>query len=144
MPGHLTQRSLDEMCRYLADRHDTGDGEVKWAGQKVVAYLNQVVLVNHPPSKIGIRSHREMVTLAMTIDEILGGRLMQALDLLIQRFKAIEASFEEGGWQTARHLELIPGGGAGLLREDERAAASKAELQASKLRDSLAKLKKAK
>ena len=77
----------------------------------------------------------------MTIDELLGGRI---LDLQLQRFKAIEASFEEGGWQTARHLELIPGGGAGLLREDERAAAAKAEIQASKLREGLAKLKKSK
>ena len=132
------------MCRYMADRHDTGDTDLVWAGQKVVAYLNQVVLVNRPPAKIGIRSHRELVTLAMTIDEIVSSRLMQALDLLIQRFKAVEASFEEGGWQTARHLELIPGGGAGLLREDERAAAAKAEIQASKLRDSLAKMKKTK
>ena len=109
-----------------------------------MAYLNQVVLVNHPPARIGVRSHREMVTLAMTVDELLGGRIMHALDLLLQRFKAIEASFEEGGWQTARHLELIPGGGAGLLREDERAAAAKAEIQASKLREGLAKLKKSK
>ena len=97
-----------------------------------------------PSSSHGVRSHREMVTLAMTIDELLGGRIMHALDLLLQRFKAIEASFEEGGWQTARHLELIPGGGAGLLREDERAAAAKAEIQASKLREGLAKLKKSK
>ena len=94
-----------------------------------------------PPSS----SHRGQVPPRggdpMTIDELLGGRI---LDLQLQRFKAIEASFEEGGWQTARHLELIPGGGAGLLREDERAAAAKAEIQASKLRDSLAKLKKSK
>ena len=130
-PGRLTQRSLDEMCRYMADRSDTGGGsDLAWSGQKVVAYLNQVVLVNHPPARIGVRSHREMVTLGMAIDEILSGRLMHALDLLVQRFKAIEASFEEGGWATARHLEIIPGGGAGMMREDERAAAAKAEIQA--------------
>ena len=144
-PGRLTQRSLDEMCRYMADRSDTGGGkDLSWSGQKVVAYLNQVVLVNHPPARIGVRSHREMVALGMAIDEILSGKLMHALDLLIQRFKAIEASFEEGGWATARHLEIIPGGGAGMMREDERAAAAKAEIQASKLRDSLARIKKTK
>ena len=78
----------------------------------------------------------------MSIDEVLGGRLKHGLDILLQRFKAIEASFEEGGWHTARHLELIPGGGSGLLREDERAAAAKAEVQAARLRESIAKLKK--
>lgn len=71
----------------------------------------------------------------MTIDELLAGRLKHALDLL-----AKEASFEEGGWQTTRHLELISGGGAGLLREDGLAAAAKAEIQAAKLR----KMKKSK
>jgi hypothetical protein len=119
-----------------------GDSEPTWSGQKVLAYLNQVVLVNHPPQRIGVRSHRELVTLAMSIDEVLGGRLKHGLDILLQRFKAIEASFEEGGWHTARHLELIPAGGSGLLREDERAAAAKAEVQAARLRDSIAKLKK--
>ena len=141
-PGHLAQRTLDEMTRYLSSRSDMGDSEPTWSGQKVLAYLNQVVLVNHPPQRIGVRSHRELVTLAMTIDEVLGGRLKRGLDILLQRFKAIEASFEEGGWHTARHLELIPGGGSGLLREDERAAAAKAEVQAARLRESIAKLKK--
>ena len=141
-PGHLAQRTLDEMTRYLSSRSDMGDSEPTWSGQKVLAYLNQVVLVNHPPQRIGVRSHRELVTLAMSIDEVLGGRLKHGLDILLQRFKAIEASFEEGGWHTARHLELIPGGGSGLLREDERAAAAKAEVQAARLRDSIAKLKK--
>ena len=133
-PGHLAQRTLDEMTRYLSSRSDMGDSEPTCSGQKV--------LVNHPPQRIGVRSHRELVTLAMSIDEVLGGRLKHGLDILLQRFKAIEASFEEGGWHTARHLELIPGGGSGLLREDERAAAAKAEVQAARLRDSIAKLKK--
>ena len=133
-PRHLAQRTLDEMTRYLSSRSDMGDSEPPCSGQKV--------LVNHPPQRIGVRSHRELVTLAMSIDEVLGGRLKHGLDILLQRFKAIEASFEEGGWHTARHLELIPGGGSGLLREDERAAAAKAEVQAARLRDSIAKLKK--
>ena len=49
-PGRLAQRSLDEMCRYLADRHETAEGDLTWAGQKVVAYLNPehrlLILIN--------------------------------------------------------------------------------------------------
>lgn len=35
-----------------------------------------------PPAKIGIRSHRELVTLALVVDE--EGRSLQALDILLQ------------------------------------------------------------
>ena len=48
-PGKLTERSLAEMTRYLAERSETGGGGLQWQGQKVLAYLSQVVLVNHPP-----------------------------------------------------------------------------------------------
>ena len=143
-PGHLAVRSLNEMTRYLSERTDWAEDENAWSGQKVMAYLNQVVLVNHQPAKIGVRSHRELVTLAMALDAILAGQLKQSLDLLMQRFKAVEASFQEGGWNTAKHLEIIPPSAASLTREDERHMAARSELQAIKLRESLAKLQKPK
>ena len=55
-PGHLAVRSLNEMTRYLSERTDWAEDENAWSGQKVMAYLNQVVLVNHQPAKIGVRS----------------------------------------------------------------------------------------
>ena len=96
-PERLTERSLDEMSRYLAERNEYGDDEKRWSGQKIVAYLNQVVLVNNPPQKIGVRSHRELVTLAMVIDQLLEGQVARGLDILMQRFKAVEASLLDGG-----------------------------------------------
>ena len=54
-PGHLAVRSLNEMTRYLSERTDWAEDENAWSGQKVMAYLNQVVLVNHQPAKIGVR-----------------------------------------------------------------------------------------
>lgn len=143
-PGHLAVRSLNEMTRYLSERTDWAEDENAWSGQKVMAYLNQVVLVNHQPAKIGVRSHRELVTLAMALDAILAGQLKQSLDLLMQRFKAVEASFQEGGWNTAKHLEIIPPSAASLTREDERHMAARSELLAVKLRESLAKLQRPK
>jgi hypothetical protein len=132
------------MTRYLSERTDWAEDENAWSGQKVMAYLNQVVLVNHQPAKIGVRSHRELVTLAMALDAILAGQLKQSLDLLMQRFKAVEASFQEGGWNTAKHLEIIPPSAASLTREDERHMAARSELLAVKLRESLAKLQRPK
>lgn len=143
-PGRLTERSLNEMTRYLADRSELGQEDLSWAGQKVVAYLNQIVLVANPPAKIGLRSHRELVTLAMAIDELLSGQVKRGLDLLVQRFKAIEASFSEGGWSLARHIEIIPPAAASLVREDERRMAARAEVAALKLRESMLKANKSK
>eukprot|EP00438_Fugacium_kawagutii_P030018 Skav212009 [mRNA] locus=C8996354:51:968:- [translate_table: standard] len=143
-PGHLAERSLNEMIRYLAERSDLGGSGNTWSGQKVLAYLNQVVMANHPPQKMGVmRSQRELQTLAMSVDEILAGRPQRALDLLLQRFKAIEASFHEGGWNTARHLELIPQSAAMMSREDERQRAAKAELEHMKLKEKLMRAQKA-
>ena len=143
-PGQLATRSLNEMIRFLAERSEGGAEGPTWAGQKVLAYLNQVVLVNHPPSKIGPRSHRELVTLAMSVDEILSGNLKKALDLLLQRFKALETSLLDGGWHTARHLELIPAASASLTTENERHIAAKAELQSIKLKEAMSKAQKQK
>ena len=141
-PGQLTQTALLEMTKYLSDRAEVGQGEEVWAQQKVVAYLNQIFLAAHPVSKIGLRTARELQTLATTLDLLLGGRLPEATDLLIQRFKALEASQADGGWQTARHLELIPSSAAGLAREDEEEMAAKAELRALKLKEAINKVQK--
>ena len=70
-PGQLTRLALNEMTRYLADRQEAGDMDLmgpKWKGQRVLAYLNQIMLVTHPPSKIGIRTVRELQTLAISLD----------------------------------------------------------------------------
>ena len=141
-PGQLTQTALLEMTKYLSDRTEVDQGEEVWAHQKVVAYLNQIFLAAHPVSKIGLRTARELQTLATTLDLLLGGRLPEATDLLIQRFKALEASQADGGWATARHLELIPSSSAGLAREEEKAMAAKAELRALKLKEAINKVQK--
>ena len=107
-PGQLTRLALNEMTRYLADKTEAGDLESKWAGQKVTAYLNQITLGAHPPAKAGVRMVRELQTLAVTLDHILAGRLPQATDTLLQRYKACEMSLWENNWATARHLELSP------------------------------------
>ena len=92
------------MTRYLADKVESGDLEHKWAGQRVGAYLNQILLATHPPQKVGLRMLRELQTLSITLDHLLAGRLAQATDTLTQRFKACETALLENGWQTARHL----------------------------------------
>eukprot|EP00438_Fugacium_kawagutii_P013365 Skav216471 [mRNA] locus=scaffold1123:208415:213647:+ [translate_table: standard] len=54
-PGHLTAKALEEMSRYLADRSETQTADQGWKGQKVLAYVNQVLFVANPPSRMGMR-----------------------------------------------------------------------------------------
>lgn len=104
-PGHLTSKALDEMSRYLADRSEMDSSEQKWRGQKVQAYVNQVMFTAMPPARLGLRTAREVQTLAVSIDHLLSGRLPQATDTLVQRLKALESASQDGDWRLARRLE---------------------------------------
>jgi len=57
--------------------------------------------------KLSDRAVDELKTLARTIDLQLKGKIVEGLDVLIQRFKAVELSSSQG-WQIAKHLQLIP------------------------------------
>lgn len=140
-PGRLVKEALIEMGRYLEGK--TGEaGEEQWKTRKFMAYINQIMLVSHPPGKIGVRNHREVITVGTALDLILEGRIMGAADLLVQRLKALEQSFTDNTWATARHQELIPPSAASISGLEERDLAMRAELKAVKLKEALEKRKK--
>ena len=96
----------------------------------VQAYLSTVYLPTHPESQIGFRSAREMRTLAMSINLLLGGHVLHGLDVLLQRFKALELAAEQGIWSQARWLEVIPTSDvSSWSREDLRSAMREKELE---------------
>ena len=140
-PGKLLKDTMRELTRYLAERSTEGPEEEDWASRRVMAYINQVVLVQHPPAVIGIRNYRELITIGTGVDLLLQGRLPELGDLLSQRLKALETSFTEQGWHTAKHQELIPPMAASLTSEAERRRAAKLELSASKLKEMVQKNK---
>eukprot|EP00438_Fugacium_kawagutii_P028599 Skav226691 [mRNA] locus=scaffold3971:131026:134560:- [translate_table: standard] len=107
-PGRLTQKALSEMTRYLAARSEEGEPGDRWTGQKVQAYLNQITFGTHPPAKAGLRTARELTTLAVALDCLLSGKLSQASDVLIQRYKALETSLGEGGQEVRESFEEEP------------------------------------
>ena len=141
-PGRLTELALKEMSRYLAGNAEVGLDKEAWKSQRVLAYLNQIVLTNYPPSRIGVRPHRELATLATALDRLLKSEYLQCLDLLMQRLKALEASLQDGGWHVARHFELIPAAAAQLSALGEREPATKAEMRDQKLKEALHKAQK--
>ena len=81
-----------------------------------------------PPSKIGVRAHRELVTLATALDELLSSRIPHTLDILMQRFKALEAAIQ--GKALRAHPggrgDVVPRRGTGA-RHKSRSPADEAE-----------------
>ena len=140
-PGRLLKGGMKELSRYLADRDEGPGEEGDWMSRKVMAYVNQVVLTSHPPQTIGVRNHRELITLGTGLDLLLQGKLPELGDLLMQRLKALETSLTDQNWSTARHQELIPAQGASLTGISERRQSAKNELQMQKLREMTAKMK---
>eukprot|EP00435_Cladocopium_sp_Y103_P047964 s1615_g14.t1 len=119
-PGSLLKQGMKELGRYLADRAPAEEGAEGWMSHKMMAYISQVVLAQHPPAAIGVRNHRELLTLGKGIDMLNEGRLPELGDLLMQRLKALETPFLDQGWHSAKHRELIPPHAASLMTEEER------------------------
>ena len=137
-PGQLLKSGLKEMGHYLADRVG-GDPAAGWQDRKVMAYINQVLLVQHPPQQLGLRNLREAQTLGQALDLIMEGQVARAGDLLMQRLKALETAVSDQSWHQARHQELIPAQAASLSRVEEKEQAAKTEVRAAKLRSLLSK-----
>lgn len=139
-PGKLLKSGLQEMGRFLADREGANPHE-GWEDRRVMAYINQVLLTQHPAQSLGVRNLREAQTLGMALDLLMTGNLGSLGDLLMQRLKALETAVNEQNWSSARHQELIAPQSASLTNPGEREAAARAELRALKLRNSMAKAK---
>ena len=73
---------------------------------------------------------RELQSSAEAVDLLMGGRVASAIDVLIQRFRAVEAaSLEEGGWSVARHLEVLPEAAVSTMSSGLRVKAEQARLR---------------
>lgn len=140
-PGKLLRSGLEQMSRFLAQRVGEGAVAESWRGQKVSAYLNQVLFTQHPPSVIGLRNARELTTLSMALDLLMEQKFPELGDLLMQRMKAVEVSLTEG-WSVANHQELIPAPKASLTTEQERSFAARQVVQRRRLEDVVSPRKK--
>ena len=130
-PGRLMLQGLRQM-----DRHLTSRGGVLVGGERsdteimepvVTRYL--VNLVQQQSTKLSLRNERELRTIAEALDSMLTGRFAELGDLLMQRFRAIECAAVEGGWETAKHMELIPPTETTSLTQRERADAAALEVR---------------
>ena len=88
----------------------------------------QIVVKQRYGAALGVRSSRELLTLALTLDALLQGKIGQAADLLVQRWKSIEHATSSGHWKQAQFLELIPEQELGLTSIAEEQVLAKREL----------------
>ena len=74
-------------------------------GVKVTTYFSLHVRSQFPQA---MREMRELYSLARIIDTLRTGDVGVASDQLAARFIALHQSLLDGGWATARHMELCP------------------------------------
>ena len=111
-PGAFLRSGLKLMAGFVggAGPHQLGSEErssLESVRKLVTTYLT-TALQPSAGASLNLRAERELRTLAETLDCLLGGRLADAGDILMQRFRAIETAAADGSWELARHLELIP------------------------------------
>ena len=86
---------------------------------------------------------REVRTLCEAIDGLLRGKTMEVGDLLAMRLKAVMLASQEGSWQVAKHLELLPPTSKNLpVSHEEEMLIRKVESGELKLRDLVERIKK--
>jgi len=135
--GTLMQNGVQLMARALSLHQRGGSGVPVTESQTedmqdvVTTYLTTAMIPGAAAAgqHMGIRTIREMRTLAEGLDAIIRGEPAKAGDILMQRFRAAEMAVSDGHWTLAQHLELIPettvssiplGMRAELIREQNR------------------------
>ena len=115
-PGRLASRMLLKMEEAVA-RGVEGAPTTK---TPAVA-MNHLLTVLQPSlqGKLGMRSLREMKTIAQALDYLATNQASRCADLLAQRLKAIERATHEQHWNTAQFLELLKPEHSSLLEKDE-------------------------
>ena len=135
-PGRLLKEALAKMTEYLVTQQP-GEGRGEEMKDVAMTYLTSV-LVPTMGTGLNERSRRELTTLATALDHMVCGRIAEAGDLLVQRFKAVELAATTGSWGVAQHLEIAPPSQVSAVHEKEIEAAAKLERHHFKLRQALA------
>lgn len=85
--------------------------------------------MKNPEPSLGLRNLRELRTLAAMVDLMASNDTLRALDIALQRMKAIEVFVAQGNWTQATMLELVPAEGEqrAWFRQELKAAQQEAK-----------------
>ena len=138
-PGLLANVTLKRFEELLAQTTGMGTATSSQMLPAVArGYFSQIFLVKHPESSIGLRNLRELRTLVTMIDHMANNDGLRALDVAVQRLKAIELFIAQGHWQQASQLELITPEGEqrAWFRQELRAAQQEHQAETKLQRES--------
>eukprot|EP00435_Cladocopium_sp_Y103_P004459 s2071_g1.t1 len=125
MPGKLASLSLLRMQELVMQAQGRGTAVEQKEQLPAVAtgYMASVFQPQQSQMAVGVRTLREMKTVAHTIDLLCLNDPLRALDVLVQRFKALELAHKQQSWVQAAQLELV--------LEDNQSAVFRPELKAA-------------
>ena len=134
-PGALLHSGLVMMQRHLGRQvEDCEAVDAAQAKGLAAAYLATNLKPN-AGSRLSFGALRELQSLAEAVDLLMRGRVASAGDVLIQRFRAVEAaSLEEGGWSVASHPEVLPEAAVSTMPSGLRGVVVRAERACLRLR----------
>ncbi|CAE7194356.1 SLC12A7 [Symbiodinium sp. CCMP2592] len=124
-PGRLASLTLQRCSELLAQAHGGVMATSERAKLPAVArgYFQLIYLTAHPAIEIGARNFKELSTIVAVIDAVAENDPLRALDILVQRLKAIELAHLQGNWTQAEQLELVKTGEWSAMFQQELKAA---------------------
>jgi len=138
-PGALALETVSKMHAFLL--HGAGAVISPAQSETLPAVLSSYLNLAYFPARRGevnLRTAREMRTLALIGDHLLCGRLLESMDVVCQRIKALEAFEASGNWEAARWLELLPPQDVGVTPRNELRDAQKEQILEEQVRGSRA------
>ena len=130
-PGDLFAGALERIRGKVAAIH--GTEAVKTGGRRLLTFYLEVIMKPKFKSEPSQPTMRELTTLASALDAILVAEPARAGDILIGRFKALEAAHRDGAWTIAREYEVVPPDEEGLVSHEERCRATFIQLRIQRL-----------
>ena len=132
-PGKLFTEGLRTMARYCDPSAGSGGGDNLPAS----AYRYLTTLVSAAQGmNLKQRDQRELQTLAICCDHLARGNTAGLGDILMQRFKAVEAAHQKS-WDYAKQFELVPEQQFQTASVREQEVAAKMSIRDSQLQRSL-------
>lgn len=133
-PGALTAGSLKE----AKDRLLTSSGSL-WSEDRssLPPLFVHYARTNLLGTGVSPPMAQEILTLCMTMDLVIQGRVAAGMDVLSQRLKALESLTKGSHWSVARQHELCRIEQSGIAEEDEALEASRLAREEEKLRVAL-------
>ena len=138
-PGRLFELGLQKIKERLLALQGSPAGAADQDLRRVLSFYHEVIFkARHPHA--GTHTLNEMATVAESVDCLVEGDLGRLGDVLLQRYKALERSCQDGNWVVAQELEVLEHNRSGLATDDEVWRSSRRQLHSAQLQRTLESL----